>query len=155
MQLENLEKEKERIDRLLQGGAATPKQQDDMADRIELLKAQTEAVRIQKRSVYAEEKSLDVQVEQVEEQIRKCTVTSPISGIMLAKYKEQGEIAIPGQPLYKMANLDQLILRAYVSGDQLSGIETGKAVTVRYDVPGGLEEISGAVSYTHLTLPTN
>jgi len=147
VQLENLEKEKQRIDRLLEGGAATPKQRDDMADRIELLKAQIEAIRTQKASVYAEEETLDVQIEQAEDQIRKCTVRNPEDGILLTKYKEKGEITVPGQPLYKMANMDLLILRAYVTGDQLSQIETGQEVTVRYDVPDGLEEISGQITW--------
>jgi HlyD family secretion protein len=147
VQLDNLEKEKQRIDRLLEGGAATPKQQDDMADRIELLKARIEAIRTQKGSILAEGNTLDVQIEQVEEQIRKCAVRNPGEGVLLTKYKEQGEIAAQGQPLYKMAHMDRLVLRAYVTGDQLSLIETGKQVTVRYDVPGGLAEIPGEITW--------
>ncbi len=147
VQMQNLEREKQRIDRLLEGGAATPKQRDELVDMIELLKAQIKAVRTRKSSVHAEGRTLDVQIEQVEVQIRKCHVKNPAEGIMLTKYREAGEIAAPGQPLYKMANMDRLILRAYVSGGQLSEIETGKEVTVRYDVPGGLEEIGGTITW--------
>ena len=147
VQLKNLEREKQRIDRLLEGGAATPKQRDELVDRIELLKAKIEAVQTRKSSVHAEGRALDVQIEQIEEQIRKCHVKNPAEGIMLTKYREAGEIAAPGQPLYKMANMDRLILRAYVSGDQLSGIETGQEVMVRYDIPGGLEGIGGTITW--------
>ncbi|HER09540.1 MAG TPA: HlyD family efflux transporter periplasmic adaptor subunit [Bacteroides sp.] len=147
VQLENLEREKERIDRLAEGGAATPRQQDEMADRIELLKAQTEAVRTQERSVDAEEKTLEVQIAQVEDRIGRCAVKNPESGILLTKYNEEGEMAVPGQPLYKMANMERLILRAYVTGNQLSGIRTGQEVKIRYDVPGGLEEVSGKITW--------
>ncbi|HDS07313.1 MAG TPA: HlyD family efflux transporter periplasmic adaptor subunit [Bacteroides sp.] len=147
VQLKNLEEEMERIIRLLEGGAATPKQRDEMADRIELLKAQTEALRTQKNSVYAEGRTLEVQIEQVEEQLRRCTVRNPKEGILLTKYREEGEVVGPGQPLYQMAGMQQLVLRAYVTGNQLSAIRTGADVKVRYDVPGGLEEISGRITW--------
>lgn len=147
VQLENLIREQERIDRLVEGGAATSRQRDEMADRIELLKAQIETVRTQKRSVDAEEKTLEVQIAQVEDRIGKCAVKNPKNGIMLTKYKEEGEMVLPAQPLYKMANMDRLILRAYVTGAQLSGIRTGQEVKVRYDVHGGLAEVSGEISW--------
>ncbi|MCK4745972.1 MAG: HlyD family efflux transporter periplasmic adaptor subunit, partial [Bacteroidales bacterium] len=147
VQLDNMEREKERIDRLYEGGAATSKQQDDMSGQIALLEAQMLAVESQKASVYAERNTLDVQVEQVDDQILKSSVRSPMDGIMLTKYKEEGEIAAPGQPLFKMANLDELMLRAYVSGNQLSEVTTGKTVTVRFDMPGGTGETPGVISW--------
>jgi HlyD family secretion protein len=147
VQLENLEREKNRIDKLFEGGAATSKQQDDMNGQIALLKAQIVAAESQKASVHAERKTLEVQIDQVEDQIRKCAVRNPMDGIMLTKYKEAGEITVPGQSLYKMANMDELFLRAYVSGEQLSKIETGQSVKVRFDIPGGMEETSGVVSW--------
>lgn len=147
VQLSNLEREKKRIDKLLDGGAATSKQQDDMNGQIELLKAQMLALESQKSSVYAERRTLEVQIRQVEDQIYRSMVRNPRDGILLSKFKEEGEIAAPGQALYKLANMDELILRAYISGNQLSEIETGKSVKVRFDVPGGMEETSGLVSW--------
>lgn len=147
VQLRNLEREKQRIDNLLEGGAATSKQKDDMQGQIDLLKAQIIALESQKASVHAERNTLQVQIQQVEDQIRRCKVKNPWDGVMLSKYKEAGEIVAPGQSLYKMANLDELVLRAYVSGSQLSEIEVGKDVGVRFDVPGGIEETSGTLSW--------
>jgi HlyD family secretion protein len=147
VQLDNLEREKRRIDKLFEGGAATSKQQDDINGQIALLEAQIVAAESQKASVYAERKTLDVQIQQVEDQIWKCAVRNPMDGIMLTKYKEAGEITVPGQSLYKMANMDELFLRAYVSGEQLSKIRTGQTVKVRFDVPGGMEETGGEVSW--------
>jgi HlyD family secretion protein len=147
VQLENLEREQRRIDRLVQGGAATSKQQDDITGQVELLKAQIAATESQKASVFAERKTLEIQIMQVEEQIRKCTVRNPMDGVMLNKYREYGELAVPGQPLYKMADLDELILRAYISGNQLSSVKTGIPVKVRFDVPDGMEETAGVVSW--------
>jgi HlyD family secretion protein len=147
VQLSNLEREKKRIDKLVEGGAATSKQQDDMQGQIELLRAQITALESQKASVHAERNTLQVQIRQVEDQIERSKIRNPRKGIMLTKYKEEGEIVAPGQSLYKLANMDELILRAYVSGNQLSEIEVGKAVGVSFDVPGGMKEVSGKVSW--------
>jgi HlyD family secretion protein len=147
IQLGNLERENQRIRKLLEGGAATSKQQDDIQGQIALLEAQILATESQKSSIYAERKTLEVQISQVEDQIQRCSIQNPVQGILLSKYKEEGEIAAPGQPLYKVANLDELLLRAYVSGDQLSSVRLGGEVRVRYDGPEGVEETNGVVSW--------
>jgi HlyD family secretion protein len=147
VQMENLEREKRRIDALVEGGAATTKQQDDINGQLALLQAQIDATESQKASLYAERKTLEVQISQVEDQILKCTVRSPIDGVLLTKYREQGEMAAAGQPLCKTANLNELILRAYVSGNQLASIKIGGEVTVLYDKETGLAQTRGVVSW--------
>jgi len=133
VQMDNLIREKKRVDKLVEGGAATSKQQDDINGQVSLLEAQMAATASQKDAVFAERKTLTAQIGQVEDQINKCAVRNPIDGILLTKYKEQGEMAAPGQPLFKMADMDELILRAYVSGGQLSSIKTGGTVKVSFD----------------------
>ena len=147
VQLDNLEREKKRIDKLVEGGAATTKQQDDIGGNLELLKAQIVASESQKSSVYAERKTLDIQISQVEDRIRRSVLKSPGDGVILTKYKEKGELASPGQPLCKMANMDELILRAYISGNQLSSVKIGATVNVQFDVDGGLGKTQGTVSW--------
>ena len=147
VQMDNLIREKKRIDKLVEGGAATSKQQDDINGQVSLLEAQMAAIASQKDAVFAERLTLNAQIEQVENQINKCAVSNPINGILLSKYKEQGEMAAPGQPLFKMANMEELILRAYVSGDQLSLIKTGGSVTVSFDKEQDLQQTSGVVSW--------
>lgn len=147
VQLQNLERELRRTDMLVEGGVATSKQQDDLGGQIDLMKARISATQSQKASVYAEQKTLKIQVEQLDDQIGRCFVRNPMDGVLLTKYKEKGEVAGPGQPLYKMANLDQLILRAYITGSQLSSVKTGSALMVRYDSPDGTEETTGIVSW--------
>jgi len=147
VQLENLEREQRRVENLFEKGAATSKQVDDMNGQVLLLKAQMAATASQKASVRAERETLEIQIRQVEDQLRRCVIINPAGGTILTKLKEEGEIALPGQPLYKLANLDELILRAYVSGDHLSKLEVGGPVTVRYDVPDGREAVTGTVSW--------
>ncbi len=147
VQMDNLVREKKRIDKLVDGGAATSKQQDDIHGQIALLEAQIHATESQKSSIFAERKTLEVQISQVEDQILKCSIRNPVDGILLTKYKEAGEMAAPGQPLYKVANMDELILRAYVSGNQLSSVVLGKEIRVRFDGEEGMEECTGIVSW--------
>jgi len=147
VQLENLLREKKRIDRLVEGGAATAKQKDDIEGQIELMRAQIVATESQKASVYAERKTLDIQISQVEDKINRSKIRSPLDGSILTKFKEEGELAAPGQPLCKIANMDELILRAYISGKQLSAVKSGSQVTVQYDVELGIEETRGIVSW--------
>ncbi len=147
VQIANLIREKDRIENLLEGGAATSKQQDDVKGQIALLEAQMAATETQKASVYAEKKTLNVQVQQVEDQIRKCYIRSPLEGVILNKFKEEGEMAGPGQTICKVANLNELILRAYISGNQLSELTTGGEVKVKFDRPEGVEETTGVVSW--------
>jgi HlyD family secretion protein len=74
-------------------------------------------------------------------------VKVPLSGIILEKYAQVGELAVPGKPLYKMANVDSLILRVYASEPQLSQVKLGKSVRVMIDAPGGIRELTGIVEW--------
>ncbi len=147
VQLSNLEREAERIGNLFSKGAATSKQVDDIRGQVALLQAQIAATESQKASVRAERAALEVQISQVEDQLSRCTVKNPTTGTVLSKLKEEGEFAVPGQPLYQLAYLDELTLRAYVSGERVSLLKVGAPVTVRYDTPEGLAQLEGKVTW--------
>jgi HlyD family secretion protein len=147
VQLENLLREKQRIENLFESGAATSKQRDDINGQVSLLEAQIAATATQKASVESERGSIEVQIQQVEDQLFKCLIRNPRSGTILNKYKEAGEITGPGQSLYKLADLDELILRVYVTGSQLSQVKLGEEVTVQYDSTDGVERINGKVAW--------
>jgi HlyD family secretion protein len=147
VQLDNLLREQHRIEKLLDGGAATAKQLDDIKGQVSLLEAQIAASESQKQTVFAERKTLEVQIRQVEDQLEKCLVRNPIEGTLLTKYRETGEMAAPGQPLYKMAQLEELILRAYVSGKQLASLKLGDQVRVLVDMEDDMGEYSGRISW--------
>lgn len=147
IQIKNMEKERQRIANLLQDGAATSKQKDDIDAGLELLVSQMKGLETQKATIAAEKNTLRVQKEQVRDQINRAIITNPIKGVVLQKYKQEGEIVGPGQAIYKIADLDKLILRAYISGSQLSSVKIGQTVTVRIDGPDGLEELEGKVQW--------
>lgn len=147
VQVENLERELKRIQNLLKDGAATSKQKDDIEGQLKLIKTQIIAVESQKSTIAAESNSLKIQIAQVNDQISRATIKNPVPGVVLQKYKEMGEIVAPGMNLYKIADMNELILRVYISGDQLSSVKIGEDVTVRIDGPDDIEELSGNVTW--------
>jgi HlyD family secretion protein len=158
-QLRSLEREKRRIENLLKADAATPKQLDDINSQIDVLKQQMEVIRsqqgaqkrglsIQQNAVLQEAIAVQTQIAQLDDQIRRCVVTNPIQGTVTATYAEPSEVVAFGKPLYKIAGLDKLTLRAYVSGDQLVNVALGQSVTVLVDAPNGsYQEHSGTVTW--------
>ena len=132
-QLENIKIEKKRVKNLYEEGAATQKQMDDLTGQYDLLLAQIESTRVGKQSIRAEKAALEIQQEQTRELIRKCYINNPVKGTVLDKYAEEGEVTTYGKPLYKIADLEMIRLRVYVSGAQLPQVELGREVEVLID----------------------
>jgi HlyD family secretion protein len=121
------------VENLLEEGAATRKQLDDVTGQYDLLLAQIESTSVGKQSILAEKAALEVQQEQVRESIGKCYINNPMKGTVLDKYAEEGEVTAYGKPLYKIADLELIRLRVYVSGAQLPEIQLGQEVEVLID----------------------
>ena len=150
MQRANLMREKTRLEALLRDGAATPKQLDDLMGELEVVESRIAATRSQlntvNRGILSERRPLELQIEQIEDQIRKSVITNSISGTVISRYTAEGEIATFGKPLYKIANLENIYLRAYVGGEQLTDLHLGQTVVVSVDGPdGALRPANGRV----------
>jgi len=161
-QKKNILVDKERVANLLKDGAATKKQMDDITGSLDLLEQQILATEVQKDAIRAELATLDTQVEQVEETLSKCFIISPLSGTVLVKFAEAGEISGMGKPVCKMANLDELELKVYISGDQLPYLKLGQSVDVLIDrsqtelatLQGRVSWISSKAEFTPKTIQT-
>ncbi|HMA61244.1 MAG TPA: HlyD family efflux transporter periplasmic adaptor subunit [bacterium] len=132
-QRRNLKIEKKRLRKLKQDSAATEKQWDQIIGQLRVSEANLNAISSEKQKVYHNIKASKAKLGQVNDKIEKCYVTNPIDGTVLEKYINQYEVAASGKPLYKIANLNQVYLRAYVSGAQLSEIKIGEQVKVIID----------------------
>ena len=136
-QISKQETELARFKNLAKSNAATQKQVDDIQASIDLLQrqlaAQTETLQNNNSSVSSEAKGLAIQVEQVEDLIRKSIIFSPIDGTVLAKYAEIGEIAVQGRALFKVADVNNLFLRAYFTADQLNKLKLNQELRVFAD----------------------
>jgi HlyD family secretion protein len=144
--------EKKRIEKLLAGDVATQKQLDDIESMLSILKArlrsQKSTLNTSIRSINAQTKAIDVQMKQVQDQINKCIIRSPLTGTVLLKYAEAGEMTGVGKPLYKIADIDNMILRAYVTADQLAQLKIGQVTTVYGEFgTSELKEYKGTISW--------
>lgn len=165
-QIATAEREKQRVENLLKAGAANQKQLDDWDAQLALLNrqlvAQKSSLQNSTTSLTEQGSSVGIQVAQVEDQLSKCYITSPISGIVLTKYAEAGELAAVGKPLFKVADMQRMYLRAYITSAQLSGVKLGQQVTVYSDYgtdehreyPGVVTWISDRSEFTPKTILT-
>ena len=165
-QISAAQRERNRVANLLKVGAANQKQLDDAEDQLEVLRkqlvAQNSTLSNSHQSLTWQSSSVGIQVAQVEDQLKKCHITSPITGTVLAKYTEAGELTAMGTPLFKVADTEQMYLRAYITSEQLSQVKLGQKVTVFSDYgtdehkqyPGVVTWISDTSEFTPKTILT-
>ncbi|UBM60893.1 HlyD family efflux transporter periplasmic adaptor subunit [Marinilongibacter aquaticus] len=179
-QLKVLEKEEKRFAKLQASDAVPQKQYDDIKGKVEVLQKQITAAEsmlavldqqvksaeeqtaIGNRAILSERKPLAEKLAQTENQIGKCQVMNPIAGTVLIKYAEANEVVQMGKPLYKIADLSEMKLRAYITNDQLSQVKLGQNVKVSIDdgkggfaeYPGTVEWIASQAEFTPKTIQT-
>ena len=161
-QIKNLERETKRLENLFKGNAATDKQYADMKGNLDVAKTQLQSIETQFQSVIAESKVIDAQLKVLENQISKCKIVNPVKGVVLEKYVNKGELVTVGKSLYKIADLDELKLKVYVSENQLSQIKIGDTVDVFIDseegkmlkFPGRVSWISSEAEFTPKIIQT-
>lgn len=151
-QLNGVKKEQQRFTRLVQNEAATQKQLDDINTQYQVLKKQLDALysnlEINTEGLSNESVPLRIQKEQLDDQISKCIIVNPIKGTILSQYAKVNEMATTGKPLYKIADLSNIILRVYISGDQLSKVRLNQKVKVFTDAGDGkFKETEGIITW--------
>ena len=141
----------ERTRRLFEQQAATAQQLDQAEREYRTLVAQLEVARAQRQSALHEVTASDARAAQARDQLRRSVITNPVGGTVLTTYVRTGELVQIGQPLYKIANLDTMELRAYVTETQLASIKVGRQVTVSVDVGATRRALPGIVSWVSTT----
>ena len=173
-QISHAQRERQRFARLVQDGAVARKLLDDINDQISLLQRQLEATRDQFRSTnasladqskgfQAQMKGVEAQQQQLERQIQNATIVTPKSGVMLEQLVKAGEFVGVGKPLFKLAQMDYLYLRAYVTSAQLKSVMLGQKAKVYADYGGGQQQeyvgkvawISSRSEFTPKTIVTD
>jgi len=166
-QITTAEKDRNRMRNLVKAGAANQKQLDDAEMHLEVLRkelaAQGSTLNNSRQSLTWQSSSVGIQVAQVNDQLNKCHITSPITGTVLARYAEVGEFTTPGKPLFKVANVNEMYLRAYITSEQLAKVKLGQKVTVYADYgneerktyPGVVTWISDSSEFTPKTILTD
>jgi HlyD family secretion protein len=132
-QQRNADREYQRFRKMASEGAATQKQVDDLKGQIDIYSSQISSIRTQNAPVLGNLNAIDAQIAQVENHINHCYIRTPIKGVVLTKTAEASEIVAPGKPLYRIADMDNIYLRVYVSGDQMPNLKLGQQVEVLVD----------------------
>lgn len=161
-ELKNLEREQKRVQNLIEVGAATSKQLDDIDGNIDVVKSRIQSIRTQNAQVLGQVEALTAKSKQIDEKIKRSIIINPVDGTVLSKLSDLHEYTAPGKPLYKIANLNELDLRVFISGDQLADIKIGDTYTVKIDGPdntmiayqGIISWISSQSEFTPKTIQT-
>ncbi len=137
-QIANAQSEKARFEKLVAAKAASQKQLDDINYQIEVLNKQlaasSEQLSKSNAGISEQAQSIVAQVAQIDDQLENCRIVSPMDGKILSKYAEQGEYAVPGRALFKVGDISNMKLRAYLSADQVTRLQIGQKVTVFADL---------------------
>lgn len=166
-QLAQAQRELARANALFKDGAGTRKQLDDATSLVKVLQGQLEAqlssLSNSTKSLNSQMSGAEIQRAQVLDQLQKCHITSPITGTILEKYAEKGEFATIGKPLFKVADIDNMFIRAYITSEQLARVKVGQTVTVfsdygkdsRKSYQGRVTWISSRSEFTPKTILTD
>lgn len=151
-ELANAKLDRDRTARLVASGVASQKQLDDADAKITTLKsriaAQESSLQTTTSSITEQGSTVDAQMREVNDQLKKSVIINPVKGTVLTKYAEQYEMAALGKPLYKIADISTIILRAYITGDQLHQIKINDKVKVfTDDGKGGYKETEGVITW--------
>lgn len=151
-QLAKARQEQQRYRELVADGAAPSKMLDDATSQVAVLQkqldAQVSSLSNQLATLNSQSGAIDVQVSQLQDQLRKCHILSPVSGTVLEKYVERGELVATGKPLFKVANMRRMYLRAYLTSGQLQQVKVGQEVRVFADYGDGQKhEYQGRISW--------
>jgi HlyD family secretion protein len=172
-QLASQLRDQQRFENLVRDNAATQKQLDDINSAVDVTRKQIEVTKkqievqlntsgTQNRSVLSEKEPLLKRAAQLQDQLDKGMVRNPVAGTVLTRYAMAGEVTAPGKALYKIADLNTLILRAYISGTQLPQVKLGQQLSVLVDngakdwktYTGTLTWISDKAEFTPKTIQT-
>jgi HlyD family secretion protein len=151
-QLAKARQDQQRYKELVADGAAPSKMLDDATNQVQVLQKQLEAqissLNTNTNALNKQMEATDVQADQLRDQLRKCHIIAPIKGTVLEKYVEKGEFVATGKPLFKMADTENMFIRAYVTSAQLKDIKVGQQAKVFADYGDGQKkEYEGTVSW--------
>lgn len=147
-QKKNLEIEKKRVEKLFKDGAATSKQIDDINGQMNVFDSQIKSIKTQNSNILNEVEVVQKQIEILDDQIARSYIKNPINGIVLDKFVEKYEMVVMGKSLYKISDMKEMELKAYISGDQLEKVKIGQKVEVLIDnSKDGFDKKEGIVSW--------
>ena len=140
-----------------EGSTVTAEMPIGLIDTVQL-QLQKELLLLQPKS-----KMRDIQEKQINYQLKQCVITAVAGGIVTEKYAKRGEMVAVGHPLIKIANIENMYLRIYVTSARVRNIKIGQEVEITLDnssnsaldkYKGKIEWISTSAEFTPKTIQT-
>lgn len=151
-ELDNAFLDQKRIENLVKGQVASQKQLDDANSRVTMLRsridAQKSSLGTTTQNLQEQSRTVELQLKQIEDQLRKCRIVNPVNGTVLVRYSNVYEVTSVGKPLYKIADLSEINLKAYITSDQFASIKLGQKVKIKIDdTDGKQKEYEGMIEW--------
>ncbi|MGQ1890463.1 HlyD family secretion protein [Thermophagus sp. OGC60D27] len=131
--LKVIQKEVNRVTKMFQEKALSAQKYDEVTGQFKIAQKELEQMQSQALAIRAEERVVEAKINAAKEKLARCKMVAPFSGTVLQKYAEAGEVITFGKPVLKMANTNELILRAYISGSQLDDVQLGQEIEIGFD----------------------
>ena len=144
----NIEREHRRLVKLVDAGAATSQQLDDVEGKIQVVDSKIKSTRSQNPAIIGQVEAIEAKMLQLDNKIQNSSIVIPVNGVVLHKIAEPNEFTAPGKPLFKIADIKELNLRVYLPQEQMTQIKLGQKVTIKVDgMDGELLEYPGTISW--------
>ncbi len=144
----NIEREQRRLVKLVEVGAATSQQLDDLDGKIKVVNSKIESTRSQNPAIIGQVEAIEAKMLQLENRISNSEIIIPVDGLVLHKIAEPFEYTAPGKPLFKMADISELNVRVYLTQTMMTQIELNQKVTIKVDgIDGEMIDYEGVVSW--------
>jgi len=135
----DLEKNVQRIQNLYAAGNVSEKELEDIETRLEVLKTQENRAK-------ASIKGAQAQLNFIQAQLENAYILSPLSGVVLARNFEKGELVFQGARLLAVGDLDSAWLKIYIVERDIGRVWLGAKSNVYVDAYPK-EVFSGAVTW--------
>lgn len=151
-------KDHERYVSLYEKGAVSAEQRDAMKKNLDVAvsrqKQATEALSLVREGPRKEEiaaagdrlRQASASLKILEEKLKETILVSPVSGLILRKHMETGEIAAAGMPVFTVGALTEPWIKIYVKEDRLGSIRVGQKAEITTDTYPG-KRYEGTVTF--------
>lgn len=123
----------ERFRTLRRSGSVTPQQLNEAEDRFREAEGRVQALETQQRETAARQEAARQQSQVLRLQLEKTLIRAPVSGTVVTKAIEMGELASAGRVVAVLVDLSRLDLKVYIPERDIGKVELGDAARVRVD----------------------
>lgn len=138
--------ERDRVNRLLASGSSTQKQLDQLEFELTQATLARKTAEANVVVIQSQIARIDADANVLKRQLADCYPTAPLSGTVVEKYVESGELLNPGKAIAKVARLDTVWVKVYLNSGDFSSVKIGDRAKVGTEAGG--TNYDGVVTWT-------